>query len=83
MTRYSQGNIEVVSCPATETEQSAILQRAYGGIGRYFWSASSNCEHYANWAFTGVEYSEQFQRLGLGVAAFAFFWFLKSNSSRA
>lgn len=79
---FSQGNIEVVRCPATEAEQSVILQRAYGSIGRYVWSASSNCGHYANWAFTGVEYSEQWQRVGLGVAACAFFWFLKSDSSR-
>ena len=43
----------------TEEEQLIILRRAYSQIGHPYHLLIANCEHFANWAATGVAYSEQ------------------------
>ena len=64
---FSANPIEIVAQPATLAEQREILQRAYGAIGRP-WAITDNCEHFANWAFTGYSSSDQLQRVVGGLA---------------
>ncbi len=58
--------VEVVKVPCTFQHQRAILDRASSQIGRPYNVLLANCEHFANWAFSGVPASPQLRACTVG-----------------
>lgn len=62
---FAEGQIpKVVLLPQSIPEQHMILHRAYSQIGHPYHLLIANCEHFANWAATGLAYSDQVTRAG-------------------
>jgi len=65
--------VEVVDAPCTLEHQRAILGRAYSQAGHPYNVLFANCEHFANWAFSGAPESPQLRSYiaGAGVLGLA------------
>lgn len=65
MIEFAEGQvIRVLRVPRSAEEQFVILSRAYSQIGHPYHLLIANCEHFANWAATGMPHSEQLAQAG-------------------